>query len=109
MQEESVKILILDDTYTEMKARLYAMIEAEGYKIDDMVVFGGTKGYSGSHLDFLCFDELVNIKDIQEVLLEKSEEILKEAFAKMQQHQKELAQIALEDYSSIIEDIKKEV
>lgn len=46
---------------------------------------------------------------IQEVLLEKSEEILKEAFAKMQQRQKELAQIALEDYSSIIEDIKKEV
>lgn len=46
---------------------------------------------------------------VQEVLLEKSEEILKEAFAKMQQHQKELAQIALEDYSSIIEDIKKEV
>lgn len=71
MQEESVKILILDDTYTEMKARLYAMIEAEGYKIDDMVVFGGTKGYSGSHLDFLCFDELVNIKDIQEVPKEK--------------------------------------
>lgn len=45
---------------------------------------------------------------IQEVLIEKSEEILKEAFVKMQQHQKELAQEALEDYNSVIEDIKKE-
>lgn len=45
---------------------------------------------------------------VQEVLLEKSEEILKEAFAKMQQRQKELAQRAVEDYNSVIEDIKKE-
>lgn len=46
---------------------------------------------------------------IQEVLLEKSQEILQEAFVKMQQHQKVLAQRAVQEYNSVVEDIQKEI